>query len=47
MERRLRDLAVHPSGRTAIATAIGYGLVLALMTVVLFGGGWLAFATFG
>ncbi len=47
MERRVRDVLTHPSGRTAIATALGYAIILAVMTVLLFGGGWLAFAVFG
>ncbi len=30
--------------QTAVATLLGYGLLLALLTVVLFGGAWLSFA---
>lgn len=47
MERSLRDVVTHPSGRTAIATVVGYSLILLLMTLLLFGGGWMAFAIFG
>lgn len=47
MAERVRDVLVHPSGRTAIATIIGYLLILAVMTLVLFGGGYALFRVFG
>ena len=34
----------HPAWRTAIGTGIGYLIILAIMTVVLFAIPWLAFA---
>lgn len=47
MVDRARDVVTHPAGRTAIATVLGYSLILVVMTVVLFGGAWMAFRFFG
>lgn len=41
------DTLRHPAGVTAIATVLGYAVILAIMTAVVFGGGWLAFRLFG
>lgn len=47
MSERVRDVLTHPAGRTAISTAIGYILILAVMTLVLFGGAYAFFSVFG
>lgn len=47
MSQRVRDVCFHPSGRTAIATVLGYLIILAIMTAVLFGGAYLLFLVFG
>ena len=34
----------HPSWQTAVGTVAGYGIIIAVMTVVLFGLPWLFFS---
>lgn len=47
MASGVRETLTHPAGRSAIATIIGYLIILAIMTIVLFGGAWFAFGIFG
>lgn len=35
----------HPSWLTAVGTVAGYGVIIAIMTIVLFGLPWLVFAS--
>lgn len=32
----VRELVDHPAIRTGVATAIGYGIILAILTIVIF-----------
>ncbi len=43
----VREVLTHDSGKTAISTLIGYTVILAVMTAVLFGGALLFFSFFG
>lgn len=45
MSRSLAGGNDHPSWTTAAGTLVGYGLILAVMTVVLFGVPYLLFST--
>lgn len=47
MADTLRGVLTHPAGWTAVSTAIGYLLILALMTIVIFGGAYAFFTVFG
>ncbi|MFP4591383.1 MAG: hypothetical protein ACLFMX_03925 [Halobacteriales archaeon] len=47
MVREVIDTLRHPAGVTGLATVLGYAAILALMTVVLFGGAWAIFSLLG
>lgn len=47
MTESIREVLTSPAGRTAVSTVIGYLLILAVMTIILFGGSYALFRVFG